>query len=310
MVEYGILTDDELIQLTLNMKGTRYIPISFKMLDALRQGIKRLDREAKKRIASFVNSQLTENGVFMDKSGKADLYYTSFGLMLAYVLKLNINTCIIEQWLHKHENQLSDLVHRSAFIRCRMICNLLKAGKLNFTVNQLFKTRQMLPVFTDYPHGDRYSPYSQFLLLSLCEDMGISTENRQEIITSLSAYHIESGGYSNIKGSKQATTNATVAALAVRGQLGGYHDNDDIRYLYALQDESGAFFANSSAPVPDLLSTATALFMLKCYDVSPRFVAIDFVETNWLSSGGFGATHMDETGDVEHTFYGLLALGI
>jgi hypothetical protein len=285
-------------------------PLSFMMLSALQQGKSRLDDEAQRRIASFVSSQLTANGGFMDKSGKADLYYTSFGLMLAYILKLNINTSIIEKWLDKQENQLSDLVYGSAYIRSRMLCKLLKANKLNFALTQLFKTKQTLPVFTDYPHDDMYSPYSQFLLLSLHEDMGIKTINQQEILTSISEYHIEAGGYSNIKGSSQATTNATVAALAVKGQLYGYLANDDIRYLYLSQDESGGFFAGVSSPVPDLLSTATALFMLKCYGLTPRFNADDFIDSHWLSSGSFGATLMDETGDVEYTFYGLLALGV
>jgi len=283
--------------------------LSLKMLEALQQGKKRLSSEAQKRITSFVKSQLTENGGFMDKNGKADLYYTSFGLMLAYILKLKINTKNTESWLEKQDSQLSDLVNCSAYIRSRMLCKLLKSGKLSFAVSQLFKTKPTLPVFTNYPHGDENSPYSQFLLLSLREEMGIDTENRQEILTSLSEYRVENGGYSNIKGSKQASTNATVAALAVKGQLDGYRDNDDVRFLYSLQDESGGFFAAVSSPVPDMLSTATALFMLKCYGIAPRFNASDFIDAHWLQSGGFGATLMDETSDVEYTFYGLLALG-
>ena len=279
------------------------------MLDTLQKGIKRLGDEAQKRIASFVSSQLTENGGFVDKSGKADLYYTSFGLMLTYILKLNININLIEQWLDKQENQLSDLVNRSACIRSRLLCKLLKAGKLNFAVNQLFRTKQTLPVFSDYPHGDMFSPYSQFLLLSLCEDMGVDITNHPELLTSLSAYRAENGGFGNIRGGKQASTNATVAALAVTGQLCGYRDNDDVRYLFSSQDDSGGFFAGVSSPVPDLLSTATALFMLKCYGVTPRFVADDFIDAHWLPSGGFGATLLDDSADVEYTFYGLLALG-
>ena len=284
-------------------------PLSFRLLDILQKGKNRLSDEAQKRIASFVISQLAENGGFMDKNGKADLYYTSFGLMLAYILKLNINPHITERWLDKQENRSSDLIYRSASIRSRMLCRLLKSGELAYAVNRLFQTRQTLPVFSDYPHGDPYSPYSQFLLLSLREDMGMDTINHQEILTFLTGYHVETGGFSNIKGSKQATTNATVAALSVKGQLCGYQDNDDVRYLFSSQDDSGGFFAGVSSPVPDLLSTATALFMLKCYGIAPRFAADDFMDAHWLPSGGFGATLADETGDVEYTFYGLLALG-
>ena len=283
--------------------------LSLKMLNCLKQGKKKVSCEAQKKIASFISSQLTENGAFMDKSGKADLYYTSFGLMLASVLKLNVNTNLTEQWLDGQENKLSDLVNYSAYIRSKMLCELLKTGKLNFAMKQIFKAKQTLPAFTDYPNGDMYSPYSQFMLLSLREDLNINTVNHQELLTSLSAYSVERGGYSNMRGGKQATTNVTVAALAVRGQLCGYQDNDDIRFLMLSQDESGGFCTCASASIPDLLSTATALFILKCYGVTPRFDATDFINAHWLSSGGFGATLMDETGDVEYTFYGLLALG-
>ena len=245
----------------------------------------------------------------MDKNGKDDLYYTSFGLMLAYVLQLKINTKLIKQWLDKQNGKMSDVVYYAAFIRSRMLCKLLKTGKLSLALNRLFQSPYTLPDFTNYPHGDNDSPYSQFLLLSLKEDLGIKTENHKELLTFLASYHVEGGGYSNIKGSKQATTNATVAALAVQGQLCGYRENNDVEYLYLSQDESGGFYANRSAPVPDLLSTATALFILKCYGVTPQINAGEFIDAHWLSSGGFCATLLDESCDVEYTFYGLLALG-
>jgi hypothetical protein len=61
--------------------------------------------------------------------------------------------------------------------------------------------------------------------------------------------------------------------------------------------------------MPDLLSTATALFTLRCYDMPPRYSAQEFVEAHWLDNGGFGATILDSSSDIEYLFYGLLALG-
>jgi len=43
--------------------------------------------------------------------------------------------------------------------------------------------------------------------------------------------------------------------------------------------------------------------------MAPKFNANDFIDAHWLPSGGFSATLIDETSDVEYTFYGLLALG-
>ena len=95
----------------------------------------------------------------------------------------------------------------------------------------------------------------------------------------------------------------------VIGQEDGYRKNDDLDYLLHVQDPSGGFRADVTAPVPDLLSTATALFALRCYGVSPLVSPRDFIEAHWLDNGGFGATLWDEEGDVEYLFYGLLALG-
>ena len=282
------------------------------MLHTLLQGKKRLSREAQKKTELFVSSQLTENGAFMDKNGNDDLYYTAFGLMLAYVFNLKIKTKQTEQWLEKQDDLLADLIYYSSFIRSKLLCKLLESGLLNFAVNVAVETKQQsLSDFTYYPHDDKLSPYSIFLLLALKEDLGIKTTDYQKVFDSksLTAYHVATRGYSNIKGSKTATTNATVSALAVMGQLFGYWDNDDLRYLRLSQDECGGYFAGSSAPIPDLLSTAMALFMLKCYAVSPRINPDSFIDAHWHPSGGFCATLLDETCDVECTFHGLLALG-
>ncbi len=121
------------------------------------------------------------------------------------------------------------------------------------------------------------------------------------------------GGYANLRGAAEASTSATAAAMMVRGQLAGYSGDasggDDLAALRGFQDASGGFGATAAAPVPDLLSTAVALFALRQWGVAARWSAADFVEAHWLADGGFAATLMDGAGDTEYTFYGLLALG-
>jgi hypothetical protein len=143
------------------------------------------------------------------------------------------------------------------------------------------------------------------------EDMRWQIHNKKEIIESLDSYRVPSGGYSNRVGGLSASTNATAAALSVRGQLAGYRYNltGDVKWLYELQDESGGFCANRQAPLPDMLSTATALFALRCYSIKPRVEPISFIEAHWLESGGFAPTLAERNSDIEYTFYGILALG-
>ncbi len=84
---------------------------------------------------------------------------------------------------------------------------------------------------------------------------------------------------------------------------------DTLRQLLTLQHPSGGFLAHPQAPVPDLLSTAVALFVLSLHREVPPIDATSFIFAHWLSDGGFAPTLLDTRSDVEYVFYGLLAMG-
>ena len=100
-------------------------------------------------------------------------------------------------------------------------------------------------------------------------------------------------------------TNAWAARLTMSAES----DVALVQRLLAVQHESGGFQAYEGAPMPDLLSTAVATFALSLHDVSPRYDVHSFIEAHWLEDGSFAATLLDEYGDVEYVFYGLLAIG-
>ena len=62
--------------------------ISVKLFNTLKQGKEMLNEESLFRVKAFVESQQMDNGSFMNKSGKSDIYYTAFGWMLSYVLDI------------------------------------------------------------------------------------------------------------------------------------------------------------------------------------------------------------------------------
>lgn len=76
-----------------------------------------------------------------------------------------------------------------------------------------------------------------------------------------------------------------------------------------MQDTSGGFLSNSGAAIPDMLSTAAALFALKCSGISPMFNPMEFIEAHWQDNGSFMDNLADGAADTEYLFYGLLALG-
>lgn len=284
--------------------------LSVKLFRTLNKGKELLNKEALGRITRFVESQKTDEDVFVNKNKTADLYYTMFGWLLAYVFKIRLDHKKTLFYLEQQHTAQMDLIHYAAWIRCKLLRQLLSGSKIKLLLNSLSATPvKALHEFNGFPHDDAESPYSRFIRLSLLEDANRKIENKEEIKRSLSEYKVPGGGYANRKGNRSATTNATVAALAVSGQLYGYKENEDTQFLQGLQQASGGFAAAADSPVPDLLSTATALFMLRCYNMQPKTSPQDFIDAHWLESGGFSATLLEETSDVEYTFYGLLALG-
>ncbi|PTN08232.1 prenyltransferase/squalene oxidase repeat-containing protein [Mangrovibacterium marinum] len=284
--------------------------ISIRLVNTLEKGKAHLSEDALRQVRSFVSSQMADDCAFRNKGGKSDLYYTVFGWMLCYVLGIKLDSGKMKNYLARQKPDEFDLIHYAAYMRCSILADLSKNGKLMTWLGSLkSKKTKDITEFSGIPHDDPNSPYTQFIWLSLLEDTGNKPTNRAEILANLSDYQLEKGGFRNMPNGLGASTNATVAALSVKGQLEGYKPNRDVQFLKNLQQENGGFFAASASPVPDLLSTATALFILQCYKEKPRYSATEFLEAHWLETGGFCPTLIDETSDVEYTFYGLLALG-
>lgn len=284
--------------------------ISAKLMRTLQKGKARLGTEALRQVIRFVESQRTASDAFVNKNGEADVYYTSFGWILSYVLGIRSNPESRAAYLNKLSVGEMDLVHYAAYMRCLLIHRLWEKGTFRFLLN----TWRSVPVkelsaFHGLPHNDSRSPYTQFIWLSLLEDTQHAVKDKESLLDALALYRVADGGYSNNKDRSVATTNATVAALSVIGQLEGVQVHADLCYLHDSQDESGGFKAGAGAPVPDLLSTATSLFLLTCYGQTPKYAPLDFIEAHWQDSGGFSATLWESDSDVEYTFYGLLALG-
>jgi prenyltransferase beta subunit len=89
--------------------------------------------------------------------------------------------------------------------------------------------------------------------------------------------------------------------------------SDDVsQWLVSRLHPMGGFLAAPQAPVPDLLSTATALHALAGLEVpfKPfKELSLDFIDSLWTNEGSFYGHWQEETLDCEYTYYALLALG-
>jgi hypothetical protein len=281
--------------------------ISTRMIQTLSQGRKKLSPEARTLVCRYIESQSSgDSFLFMNKSGEVDVYYSVFGLMLSYIFGLKIKPGLARRALACCEIDRQYLIQYASYMRSSLLLDLWE----NKWWRLWFAYRKMpLPAFSTFPNHDSHSPYSLFIWLSLMEDMHRRIDNKEEIADALALYRTAGGAYANSPGADTAATNATAAALSVRGQLCGYEWTKEIEYLYDLQHESGGFCATAQTALPDILSTATALFVLRSYGLSPRLSPEPFIEAHWLESGGFAPTLVEDDSDIEYTFYGILALG-
>ncbi len=285
--------------------------ITIKLLKTLQLGYDALGEQAKQLMADFIISQRSADGGFVNKQGESDLYYTAFGTLLQYIFNIKFNFEGLKNYLDHIDTEGLDLIHYAAYMRCRLLASIAERSKLGVALKILSRKEiRDEQSFDVWPNNNKNSPYSRFIWLSLLEDTNNHKGNDSETIAALERYTVPNGGFSNMKGQAIASANATSAALMVMGQIDGYNkDSQGIAYLLKSQLPSGGFKAADNTHMPDLLSTATALFTLRCYGVQPRYSAQEFVEAHWLDNGGFGATILDSSSDVEYLFYGLLALG-
>ena len=245
-------------------------------------GFARMTDEAQAVLRQTVSLAQKPDGLFPDRSGHGDLYYTLFGLCLAYVSEAKIDRVTCEKTLE--QAMPADLVHRAALAHSR---NLLKLMKLPRAIQHLpFSAPKLdFPDLPDaaFPQGDRHSPYSCFL--------------RNDTTTDLSAYRLPDGLYSNLKGASEYGVAATAAALCL------HPDEATAAALAGLQNPDGTF------PGGDLLSTAVSLYALHRTGHKANYGVRDFLSGCFRPTGLFAAVPADPFGDLEYTVYGLLAMG-
>jgi hypothetical protein len=166
--------------------------------------------------------------------------------------------------------------------------------------------------FAPRPGEAEGTAYALFLALGALQDLGRPLPPESELRPALERMRAADGGYSNQLGAREGQTPATAAAASLRRHFGDAPDPELVAWLFGRAHAEGGFFASRVAPVPDLLSTATALHALAGLhaDLDPvREPCLDFVDTLWTSRGGFYGHWADDQVDCEYTYYGLLALG-
>ncbi|MFZ4766055.1 MAG: prenyltransferase/squalene oxidase repeat-containing protein [Roseimicrobium sp.] len=266
-------------------------------------------------VQAFLRSQLTPEGAFADRAGRPDLYYTVFGLEGLRALQVELPEDAARRYVQRFGDGAGlDFVHLCSLARCaaNLGQNLLPEAVKLALAERIERFRTLDGGFHGTPGKAQGSAYGALLAWGAYADLGLAVPALGRLGSSLEALMLEDGSFANEPSLPQGTTTATAAAVTVCRQLGKALPRETGAWLLQQVHPSGGFMATPQAPLPDLLSTATALHALQSMevDLSPvRDACLDFVDSLWSATGGFHGHWADDDLDVEYTSYGLLALG-
>jgi prenyltransferase beta subunit len=287
--------------------------------------------ESSALVKYFLLRQQNEDGGFKDRNGTSDLYYTVFGLDGLIALQADLESDAeaaseLSTTVEKARRFLStfgagsdlDFVHLCCLARgWTAVANLTHERADLSPIREPLLRR--IEAFRSQDGG--YHPiagsaagtaYGAFLAFGARQDLGADLAEPLRLIQSLKFLETPDGAWANERGVPIGATNSTAAAVTVLRHLGMPINSSVGDWLLARCSSEGGFLAVPGAPLPDLLSTATALHALSGLQLSfdpVREKCLDFVDTLWTNEGAFHGHWADDHLDCEYTYYGLLALG-
>ena len=276
---------------------------------------KRLLAESRELVADFVRGQINSDGGFRGRAEQSDLYYTVFAVEALAALGEELEDERILRYLQKFgDGESLDLVHLACLIRCRADLSESSAeSNLNETIiRNIEKFRSDDGGYGNSPGMKRGTAYGCFLALGAYQDAGVEMAGASDMANCVRSLQKADGSFANEPSGAVGLTPVTAAALMVLHYLDEPVESCSTDWLGRQFCDKGGFVAMPNAPLPDLLSTATALHALSVLGVSIDPISqrcLDFIDSLWSSEGGFRGNWADEVLDCEYTYYGLLALG-
>jgi prenyltransferase beta subunit len=297
-------------------------PHSIELFDVLLRANKLLSCDARGRISDFIFGQFTAEGGFCNRAGVCDQYYTMFGLGCAAALQLPLPLERIRYYLRHYELEDLDLVHLVCWAKSLLIIKLLRGPafypllRLNYGLGLRPKLKTAPERFrTDsggFADDGQSHPYAIFMGINLYQDSAVKLPDKPGAVAALESCRSSEGAFHNPHGGGQGMLLSTSAALLALRQLTGKVDAQAVEWMSKQQGETGGFHASPNTPMPDLLSTAVALFSLRICEYPLAAMADsarEFILDHWHENGGFTGTLVDDCADCEYTFYALMALG-
>jgi hypothetical protein len=275
----------------------------------------RLLGDSTELVVGFLTSQLNPDGGFKNRAGDSDLYYTVFGIEGLLALRADVPFGTVARYLEAFGGGDSlDFVHTACLARCwaSMPPDLRHEAPFDRIVRNISRFQSADGAYNASPGAQRGTLYGCFLAAGAHQDAGADVPDSAALVACIERLRADDGGYANGDALPMGLTPPTAAAATLLRNLGRPVPPEVGQWLLSRHHATGGFFATPMAPVPDLLSTATALHALAGMQVDLEPIkdsCLDFIDSLWTNKGAFYGNWTDDAADGEYTYYGLLALG-
>jgi geranylgeranyl transferase type-2 subunit beta len=266
-------------------------------------------------VLDFLRGQMNDDGGFKDRSGASDLYYTVFGIEGLLALRGELPAAKIESYLKTFGGGESlDLVHASCLARCwaALPAELRARAPREAILRRVEQFRSADGAYSATEGAASGTLYGCFMAAGAHQDAGAELPDAGAVVRCIQRLRAADGGYANGDDLPMGLTPPSAGAATLLRNLGEAAPAELGEWLLARHHKEGGFFATPLAPIPDLLSTATALHALAGMqvDLGPvKEPCLDFVDSLWTNRGAFYGNWTEDVTDCEYTYYGLLALG-
>ena len=285
------------------------------MLQVARLAPKQLG-ESRDLVAGFLREQLNPDGGFQDRAGASDLYYTVFGLDALdraagrAARRRRPPRTSTDSATAPGSTSSTSPAWRAAGRRCAVCPTPRVVDRLLARIEACRSADGGYATTPGAPHG---SAYGAFLALGAYQDLGRDAAGRRRRARRrCDGCAPPTAATAIIPACRRAHDRRPRRPCSCMRHLDAPPDRDAGMWLLDRCHARGGFFASRATPVPDLLSTATALHALSALHVpiaGLREPCLDFVDSLWTNRGGFFGTWADDAVDCEYTYYALLALG-
>ncbi len=268
------------------------------------------------------------DGGWPGRSGESDPYWTGFALRCAHVLGIDDQRLwrAAATYLQRVSDRTVDLIDGASVLLSLVLVQRSRPDALDgvalrsITERLLAELEQARTPEGGYRKSRRSasgSTYATFLAHLCYEELHRPMPQRAQVVRFLLERQQPDGGFFEVRAGKLSGTNPTAAALVT---LRGERDFDTsrrrqaVRFLLELYSPLGGFCANRKVPLPDLLSTFTALAALDSLGITLPEAALEqteaFARSLQRPDGGFSAAPWDLETDPEYSFYAIGTLAL